>query len=304
MPSASTTNAQEAANTTGSVTETEEERSAREASEARAERARHRSLHRTPKGKAAWDKDRTRELFRQYKATGDPDVRDQLIVSHLNLVRFLASKFKNRGEPLDDLIQVGTIGLIKAIDRFDPSRGLEFTTYATPTILGEIKRHFRDKGWSVRVPRRLQELSAKVNQANDELTNEFSRSPSVEEIAKRVGASVDDVLEAMESSSAYSSVPLEGGGSSDDDDAPSVIDHYATEDEDLAASDDRIVLEDAIRDFSPREKDVIRMRFFEGMTQVEIAQRLGISQVQVSRLLRRTLRRVQDKIDPEGLMSK
>ena len=305
MPSASTTNAQETANTPNVATqETEEARTAREASEARAERARHRSLHRTPKGKAAWDKDRTRELFRQYKATGDPEVRDQLIVSHLNLVRFLASKFKNRGEPLDDLIQVGTIGLIKAIDRFDPSRCLEFTTYATPTILGEIKRHFRDKGWSVRVPRRLQELSAKVNQANDELTNELSRSPSVEEIAKRVGASVDDVLEAMESSSAYSSVPLEGGGSSDDDDAPSVIDHYATEDENLAASDDRIVLEDAIRDFSPREKDVIRMRFFEGMTQVEIAERLGISQVQVSRLLRRTLRRVQDKIDPEGLMSK
>lgn len=305
MPSASTTNAQETANTPNVATqETEEARTAREASEARAERARHRSLHRTPKGKAAWDKDRTRELFRQYKATGDPEVRDQLIVSHLNLVRFLASKFKNRGEPLDDLIQVGTIGLIKAIDRFDPSRGLEFTTYATPTILGEIKRHFRDKGWSVRVPRRLQELSAKVNQANDELSNELSRSPSVEEIAKRVGASVDDVLEAMESSSAYSSVPLEGGGSSDDDDAPSVIDHYATEDENLAASDDRIVLEDAIRDFSPREKDVIRMRFFEGMTQVEIAERLGISQVQVSRLLRRTLRRVQDKIDPEGLMSK
>ena len=305
MPSASTTNAQETANTPNVATqETEEARTAREASEARAERARHRSLHRTPKGKAAWDKDRTRELFRQYKATGDPEVRDQLIVSHLNLVRFLASKFKNRGEPLDDLIQVGTIGLIKAIDRFDPSRGLEFTTYATPTILGEIKRHFRDKGWSVRVPRRLQELSAKVNQANDELTNELSRSPSVEEIAKRVGASVDDVLEAMESSSAYSSVPLEGGGSSDDDDAPTVIDHYATEDENLAASDDRIVLEDAIRDFSPREKDVIRMRFFEGMTQVEIAERLGISQVQVSRLLRRTLRRVQDKIDPEGLMSK
>lgn len=305
MPSASTTNAQETANTPNVATqETEEARTAREASEARAERARHRSLHRTPKGKAAWDKDRTRELFRQYKATGDPEGRDQLIVSHLNLVRFLASKFKNRGEPLDDLIQVGTIGLIKAIDRFDPSRGLEFTTYATPTILGEIKRHFRDKGWSVRVPRRLQELSAKVNQANDELTNELSRSPSVEEIAKRVGASVDDVLEAMESSSAYSSVPLEGGGSSDDDDAPSVIDHYATEDENLAASDDRIVLEDAIRDFSPREKDVIRMRLFEGMTQVEIAERLGISQVQVSRLLRRTLRRVQDKIDPEGLMSK
>ena len=223
-------------------------------------------------------------------------------MSHLNLVRFLASKFKNRGESLEDLIQVGTIGLIKAIDRFDPERGLEFTTYATPTIMGEIKRHFRDKGWSVRVPRRLQELSAKVNQATDELTNQLQRSPSVAEIAEHLGSTVDEVLEAMESSSAYSSVPLEGGGSGEDDEAPSVIDHYATEDPDLAASDDRIVLEQAIADFSPREQEVVKMRFDEGLTQVEIAERLGISQVQVSRLLRRTLRRIQDKIDPEGLM--
>ena len=252
--------------------------------------------------RVAWDKDRTRELFRRYKQEGDSEARDQLIVSHLNLVRFLASKFKNRGESLEDLIQVGTIGLIKAIDRFDPERGLEFTTYATPTIMGEIKRHFRDKGWSVRVPRRLQELSAKVNQATDELTNQLQRSPSVAEIAEYLGSTVDEVLEAMESSSAYSSVPLEGGGSGEDDEAPSVIDHYATEDPDLAASDDRIVLEQAIADFSPREQEVVKMRFEEGLTQVEIAERLGISQVQVSRLLRRTLRRIQDKIDPEGLM--
>ena len=272
--------------------------SAAEASAAR------RRLRRASKGKPAWDKERTRELFRRYKEEGDEEAREQLIVSHVNLVRYIAAKFKNRGEPLDDLIQVGTIGLIKAIDRFDPSRGLEFTTYATPTIMGEIKRHFRDKGWTIRVPRRLQELSAKVNSATDELTARLQRSPSIEEVAEYLDTTADEVLEAMESSSAYSSVPLEGGGSSDDDDAPSVIDHYATEDENLAASDDRIVLEDAIRDFSPREKDVIRMRFFEGMTQVEIAERLGISQVQVSRLLRRTLRRVQDKIDPEGLMSK
>ena len=216
-----------------------------------------RMLRRAPKGKAVWDKERTRELFREYKETGDPEVRDQLIMSHLNLVRFLASKFKNRGEPLDDLIQVGTIGLIKAIDRFDPSRGLEFTTYATPTIMGEIKRHFRDKGWSVRVPRRLQELSAKVNQTTDELTNELSRSPSVDEIATKLGVSVDEVLEAMESSSAYTSVPLEGGSSTDDDEAPSVIDHYVTEDADLAGSDDRIALEEAIHDLVPREQEVI-----------------------------------------------
>ena len=272
------------------------------ASRVRAAHASPRSLRRVPEGKAAWDKDRTRELFRQYKEEGSSEARDQLIVSHLNLVRFLASKFKNRGESLEDLVQVGTIGLIKAIDRFDPERGLEFTTYATPTIMGEIKRHFRDKGWSVRVPRRLQELSAKVNQASDELTNQLQRSPSVAEIADRLGTTVDEVLEAMESSSAYSSVPLEGGGSSDDDESPSVIDHYVTEDADLAASDDRIVLEDAIADFSPREQDVIRMRFVDGLTQVEIAERMGISQVQVSRLLRRTLRRLQDKIDPEGIM--
>ena len=271
-------------------------------SRARAEQGSPQPERRGRKGRVAWDKDRTRELFRRYKQEGDGEARDQLIVSHLNLVRFLASKFKNRGESLEDLVQVGTIGLIKAIDRFDPDRGLEFTTYATPTIMGEIKRHFRDKGWSVRVPRRLQELSAKVNQVSDELTNQLQRSPSVAEIADRLGTTVDEVLEAMESSSAYSSVPLEGGGSSDDDESPSVIDHYVTEDADLAASDDRIVLEDAIADFSPREQDVIRMRFVDGLTQVEIAERMGISQVQVSRLLRRTLRRLQDKIDPEGIM--
>ena len=246
----------------------------------------------------AWDRETTRELFRRYKEEGDEEARDSLIVNHLNLVRFIAAKFKNRGEPLEDLVQVGTVGLIKAIDRFEPARGLEFTTYATPTIMGEIKRHFRDKGWSVRVPRRLQELSQKVSQATEELTRELQRSPSVEEIANRIGASVDDVLEAMESSSAYSAVPLEGGGS-DDEETPAVIDHYATVDQDLESTDDRIVLESAIADFSPREQEIIRMRFLEGMTQVEIAERLGISQVQVSRLLRRTLKHIQEKIEPK-----
>lgn len=277
---------------------------ANEAGQASAEeqKAARRAARRASKGTPAWDKDRTRKLFAQYKETKDPEVRDQLIVSHLNLVRFLASKFKNRGEPLDDLIQVGTIGLIKAIDRFEPDRGLEFTTYATPTIMGEIKRHFRDKGWSVRVPRRLQELSSKINQVTDDLTKELQRSPSIEEIAQRLDTNVEEVLEAMESSSAYSSVPLEGGCSgADGDETPSIIDQYVTEDEDLAGSDDRIVLEEAIRDFSPREQEIIRMRFVEGLTQVEIAEKLNISQVQVSRLLRRTLKRIQEKIDPESV---
>jgi RNA polymerase sigma-B factor len=260
------------------------------------ERKRLRRSARVGRGRLAWDKDRTRELFRRYKEEGDEEAREQLIESHLNLVRFLASKFKNRGEPLEDLVQVGSLGLIKAIDRFDPDRGLEFTTFATPTIMGEIKRHFRDKGWSVRVPRRLQELSAKVNQVTDELTSELNRAPTVEEIAARLDTSVDEVLEAMESSSAYSSVPLEGG-TTDDEDAPGIIDRFATEDEDLVSSDDRMVIEETIAGFSPREQDAIRMRFVEGLTQVVIADKLGISQVQVSRLLRRALKRVQERLE-------
>lgn len=258
----------------------------------------------TKSGKAAWDKEKTHELFRRYKEEGDVEAREKLVMSHMNLVRFLANKFKNRGEPLDDLIQVGYLGLLKAIDRFDPSRGLEFTTYATPTIMGEIKRHFRDKGWSIRVPRRLQELSAKVNQATDVLTTELQRSPKIEEIAEYLDASVDEVLEAMESSSAYSSVPLEGTGNNDNDDAPSVLDRYATEDSALNFTDDRLIIQEALKGFSPREREVIDLRFLQGMTQIEIAEQLGISQVQVSRLLRRTLKKIQDKIDPEGVMSK
>ena len=254
-------------------------------------------------GKSAWDKEKTRELFRRFKEEGDMDAREKLVMSHLNLVRFIANKFKNRGEPIDDLIQVGYLGLLKAIDRFDPSRGLEFTTFATPTIMGEIKRHFRDKGWSVRVPRRLQELSAKVNQATDTLTSQLQRSPTIAEIADYLDATVDEVLEAMESSSAYSSVSLEAPSGADDDDTPSVIDRYATEDSDLAFTDDRIIIEEALASFSPRERDVIEMRFLKGMTQIEIADKLGISQVQVSRLLRRTLKKIQDKIDPEGVMT-
>lgn len=250
-----------------------------------------------PNQKLVWDKTRTRELFKRYKSTGDVFAREQLIVNHLNLVRFLAAKFNNRGEPLEDLVQVGTIGLIKAIDRFELERGLEFTTYATPTILGEIKRHFRDKGWSVRVPRRLQELSAKVTQATDALTQQLQHTPTVDEIAAYLEVTADEVLEAMESGEAYSSVPLEGGGSGEDD-AVSVIDRYGVFDSDLASSDDRMLVEGVLKDFTPKEQDVVRLRFVDGYTQAEIAERLGISQVQVSRLLRRTLKRMQEKIDP------
>ena len=246
-----------------------------------------------------WDKNRTRELFKAYKSSGDSSAREQLIVNHLNLVRFLAAKFNNRGEPLEDLVQVGTIGLIKAIDRFELERGLEFTTYATPTILGEIKRHFRDKGWSVRVPRRLQELSAKVNQATDVLTQRLQHTPTVDDIAAYLEVSVVEVLEAMESGEAYSSVPLEGAGGNDED-SVGVIDRYGLVDEDLASSDDRMLLESVLKEFTPKEQEVVQLRFVDGLTQSEIAERLDVSQVQVSRLLRRTLKRMQGKIAPNS----
>ncbi|MFR3452573.1 MAG: SigB/SigF/SigG family RNA polymerase sigma factor [Collinsella sp.] len=254
-------------------------------------------------GKSAWDKEKTRELFRRFKEEGDMDAREKLVMSHLNLVRFIANKFKNRGEPIDDLIQVGYLGLLKAIDRFDPSRGLEFTTFATPTIMGEIKRHFRDKGWSVRVPRRLQELSAKVNQATDTLTSQLQRSRPSPEIADYLDATVDEVLEAMESSSAYSSVSLEAPSGADDDDTPSVIDRYATEDSDLAFTDDRIIIEEALASFSPSERDVIEMQLPQGHDANRDRREARHLQVQVSRLLRRTLKKIQDKIDPEGVMT-
>ncbi len=256
-----------------------------------------RAVKRPPRDKTAWNKQRTHELFRLYKDEGDEEAREQLIMSHMNLVRYLASKFKNRGEPLDDLIQVGNIGLIKAIDRFDATRGIEFTTFATPTIMGEIKRHFRDKGWSVRVPRRLQELSAKVTQATDQLTTKLQRTPTTEEVAQHLGVEVDEVLEAMESAGAYSPVSLEGP-TSDDEDAPALIDRYITEDEELSGADDRMLIEHIIEELSPHEREIIEMRFVEGLTQVEIAERLGISQVQVSRLLRKTLQKAREKIEP------
>lgn len=262
------------------------------------ERRRQRAKRQLRSGDPSWAKEHTHELFRLYKEEGDEEARQELIVNHLNLVRFIAGKFANRGEPLDDLVQVGTLGLIKAIDRFEPDRGLEFTTFATPTIMGEIKRHFRDKGWSVRVPRRLQELSAKINTTTDDLTAELQRSPTVREVAERLGVTVDEVLEAMESSSAYSSVPLEGIVPEEREESASVIEQYATVDRDLANSDDRMILDEAIATFAPRDQELLRMRFKEGLTQAEIAEQLGVSQEQVSRLLRKLLKSMQEQMGP------
>ncbi len=243
-----------------------------------------------------WDKARTRQLFEHYRAHADEESRDELITMYLNLVKYLASRFRNRGEPIDDLIQVGTIGLIKAIDRFDIDREVEFTTYATPTIVGELKRYFRDKGWAIKVPRRLQELSFRVNQAVDQLTQGLQRSPTILEIAAHLGVTTEDVLEALETSEAYNFVSLENDRPFDGADSFSILEYIGEDDQLLAVVDDRATLAEALKYLTPQEQHVLYLRFFQGLTQTEIATTLGISQMQVSRMLRKTLRAMREHL--------
>ncbi|WP_084010525.1 RNA polymerase sigma factor SigF [Pseudofrankia sp. DC12] len=215
-------------------------------------------------------------------------IRDQLVRMHLPLVEYLARRFRNRGEPLDDLVQVATIGLIKSVDRFDPERGVEFSTYATPTIVGEIKRHFRDKGWAIRVPRRLQELKLSLTKATSELSQSLGRSPTVAEIASHLQMSEEEVLEGLESANAYSAVSLDAPDSGDDE-APAVADTLGVPDESLEGVEYRESLKPLLEKLPPREKRILLLRFFGNMTQSQIAIELGISQMHVSRLLARTL---------------
>jgi RNA polymerase sigma-B factor len=219
-------------------------------------------------------------------------LRDALVELHLPLVEHLARRFRNRGEPLDDLIQVATIGLIKSVDRFEVDRGVEFSTYATPTIVGEIKRHFRDRGWAVRVPRRLQELRLHLSSATAELSQQLGRAPTVHELAERLGRSEEEVLEGLESANAYSTlsldVPEQGEG-----DSPAVVDSLGSEDEALEGVEYRESLKPLLERLPPREKRILMLRFFGGMTQSQIASELGISQMHVSRLLARTLAKLR-----------
>jgi RNA polymerase sigma-B factor len=197
----------------------------------------------------------------------------------------MARKFADRGEPLDDLIQVGTIGLIKAIDRFEIARGFEFSTFATPTIVGEIKRHFRDKTWAIRVPRRLQELGAAVNKANTELSQKLDRSPTTKEIAKHLGVTVDDVAEALEANSAYSTISFDAGS----DDAPTIGNSVGSLDDALEGVEYRESLKPLLEKLDDREKRILQLRFFENLSQSQIATELGISQMHVSRILNKVL---------------
>ncbi|WP_367320890.1 RNA polymerase sigma factor SigF [Streptomyces sp. HUAS ZL42] len=222
------------------------------------------------------------------------EMRNQLVRMHLPLVEHLARRFRNRGEPLDDLTQVATIGLIKSVDRFDPDRGVEFSTYATPTVVGEIKRHFRDKGWAVRVPRRLQELRLALTTATAELSQQHGRSPTVHELAEKLAISEEEVLEGLESANAYSTLSLDVPDT--DDESPAVADTLGAEDEALEGVEYRESLKPLLEDLPPREKRILLLRFFGNMTQSQIAQEVGISQMHVSRLLARTLAQLREKL--------
>lgn len=240
-------------------------------------------------------------LLRRYHLHGDRHARDQLITMYLPLVRSLARRYSSRGEHFDDLVQVGSIGLIKAIDRFDLTRGVELTTYATPNIIGEIKRYFRDKGWSVRVPRGLQELNIRLNKVIDELVPKLQRSPTINEIAEAAGATPEEVLEALETSQAYNSVSLQAspGGESDDD--TGLIDYMGTEEEAYDTMEDRTMLAPGFAKLDARERYILHLRFFEGLTQSQIAARVGISQMHVSRLIRRALEKLRANIGEGAL---
>ncbi|MDQ3992855.1 MAG: RNA polymerase sigma factor SigF [Actinomycetota bacterium] len=239
-------------------------------------------------------------LLRRYHEHGDLAAREQLIEQYMSLVRSLARRYSYRGEQLEDLVQIGAIGLIKAIDRFDLSRGVELTTYATPNIIGEIKRHFRDKGWSVRVPRGLQELSVQLSRIVEQLTVQLGRSPTIAELAKEAGVDEEAVLEALESGRAYSSVSLSAPAGGDDDGELDPLESIGTEEHQYEVSEDRAVLAPGFRILDARERKILHLRFFEGLTQSQIAQQIGISQMHVSRLIRRALEKIRDEIAVEA----
>jgi len=234
-----------------------------------------------------------RTLLRRYHLKGDEVARDELVARMLPLVRRLARRYANRGEALDDLEQVGSVGLIKAIERFDISRELKLSTFAVPTVLGEIKRHFRDRVWSLRVPRDLQELNAKLSKQIDRLTLRLGRSPTVEELAEATAASVEQVLDAMQGAQAYSAVSLDEPVG----DGRQAVDTLGAEDVNFAQAEHRELLRRGLDGLPDRERQILRLRFFEGLTQREIAEHVGISQMHVSRLIRRSLDEMRDTLE-------
>jgi RNA polymerase sigma-B factor len=241
-----------------------------------------------------------RRLLVRYHRNGDPAAREQLVARFLPLARQLARRYQRGGEQLDDLVQVASLGLLKAIDRFDPARETAFSSFAVPTILGELKRHFRDKGWSVRVPRDLQELAVKVDRVADEMSRELGRSPTPAEISERIGATLEQVLEAREASAAYRAVSLDRPRTEGDEESDSYADAVGADDPGFGIAEASATVERLMRVLSEREREVLRLRFEEDLTQSEIGARVGVSQMHVSRLIRQSIARLRDEAERPG----
>jgi RNA polymerase sigma-B factor len=233
---------------------------------------------------SATDQAATLERFREYRRTHDRALRNGLIEEHLSLARTLARRFANRNEPLDDLEQVAMLGVLKAVERFDPEHGTPFAAFAIPTVVGELRRHFRDRGWMVRVPRRVQDLHLRIGTVVSELSQQLGRSPSPTEIADAAGVRDEDVLEALEAGNRYRPTSLDVTASGSDGDA-----RMGRSDIELISVEDRATLLHLLRHLPERERRVMYMRYFEDMTQAEIAEAIGVSQMHVSRLLTRSL---------------
>jgi RNA polymerase sigma-B factor len=233
--------------------------------------------------------DRDRALFERYRERRDPGNREVLVERFLPLARQLARRYQRPEEPFDDLFQVACLGLVNAIDRFDPSRDVAFSSYAVPTILGEIKRYFRDRTWSVRVPRDLQELALRVERKRTELSTDLQRQPTVGELASALGLDEERVLEALEASGAYRATSLSLPRGNNDEAGDTLGDTVSTSEDGFGLAEDRAMLDRLLRTLSPRARDVVRLRFEDDLTQAEIGELIGVSQMQVSRILRQSL---------------
>jgi RNA polymerase sigma-B factor len=238
--------------------------------------------------------DSDQQLLRRYHVEGDRDAREMLVQRHLPLVRALARRYAGRGEPLEDIEQVGAIGLLKAIDRYELSREVALTTYATPNVVGEIKRHFRDRGWAIRIPRGLQELNSRMSGAVESLTSTLGRPPTVAEIARELDANPEQVLEALEAGSAYAPMSLSATPSSEGELDP--LEALGSEDQAFERSEERATLEPALEGLPDREREILKKRFEDGLTQTQIAEQIGISQMHVSRLIRKSLARIRAEL--------
>jgi RNA polymerase sigma-B factor len=236
-----------------------------------------------------------REAFLEYAQSRDERIRNQLVEEHLGLAHHLARRFTNRGEPYEDLVQVASMGLVKSVDRFDTDRGVEFSTFATRTIIGELKRHFRDKGWAIRAPRRIQELYLTLGPSVETLTQQLGRPPTVAEIAELLDASEEAVLEAMEAGQRYRTTSIDAPDRQDG----TLSSRLGQVDSGYSGTDDRLLLALSLADLPERERAIINLRFVDGLTQSEIAAQVGLSQMHVSRLLATTLAQLREAFEQE-----